>query len=154
MKKRITLSVLMTIAGCWLAAMAGPCVADALPARDIVCPRVTHVRIADPYAPSACSWYGGTLALKSSANLGPFSFDGSNVGIEMTCSSSSSGSFRVVLYRGNRVGDGTKIGGALFSRQGFTKATWSNVGSGNYYFAMSNAGGATVTSSDVAMYSW
>ncbi len=115
---------------------------------------VTHSKLRDPYEPSACSWYGASATFKYSTSLKVHNYDGSNVGIEMTCSSSKSGSFTVVLYRGTKADTKALIGSAQFSRNGFTKATWTNVGSGTYLFVLSGAGGTTITANDIAMYSW
>lgn len=98
------------------------------------------------------SWYGTTLRLSSSGRTSTSYFDGNNVGIEMTCSSSKDGYFSVQLKRAS---DGSTVGTASFKYNGFTKATWTNVGPDSYYFAFSKQiDGAIVTSSDVAMYSW
>ncbi len=115
---------------------------------------VTHSKLRDPYEPLACSWYGTSASFKNSVSLKAHNYDGSNVGIEMTCSSSRSGSFTVALYRGTKADTKALIGSAQFSRNGFTKATWTNVGSGTYHFVLSGAGGTTITANDIAMYSW
>ncbi len=115
---------------------------------------VTHSKLLDLYAPSTCSWYGGSASFRYSTSLQAHSFDGSNVGIEMTCSSTRSGSFTVYLYRGTKADTRVLIGSTQFSRNGFTKATWTNVGSGTYHFVLAGANGTTITANDIAMYSW
>ncbi len=99
------------------------------------------------------SWFGGVLSLGSSQRFGPCTFDGNNVGIEMTASCPRNGTFTVTLYRINPIKQ--RIGSATFKRNGFTKAVWENVGSGRYQFECTKSpDGATVTSNDVAIYSW
>lgn len=100
------------------------------------------------------SWYGTSMAFSRTAYTSEYSFDGTNVGIEMTCTSSKSGSFTVYLWR-KTIGGSERVGSASFNRNGFTKATWTNVGSGTYFFILSKANdGTVVTCSDIAMYSW
>lgn len=103
---------------------------------------------------STCSWYGGEATFTFTHTTTPRYYDGTNVGIEMTCSSSKDGSFVVELWRGSSKLGGSYVGRAEFSRQGFTKATWSNVGSGNYFFVFTNNAGTPITCSGIAMYSW
>lgn len=99
-------------------------------------------------------WYGDDLSLYTTHSFPELYFDGNNVGIEMTASCPSSGTFIVSLYRVVN-GRGTLVGSASFKRKGFTKATWEGVGSGTYRFVCKKpADGKLVTSSDVAMYSW
>lgn len=105
---------------------------------------------------STYSWYGSTLEVGgySSWTGATRYYDGSNVGIEMTCRSSGSGTFDVELHRGYIVFN-DYIGTVAFNVNGFTKGTWTNVGSGNYYFKFNNPRvGLNVYSNDVAMYSW
>ncbi len=107
-----------------------------------------------PQPPLARSWYGESLYLSKQSKSGSYYFDGNNIGIEMTASCSTGGSFTASLYRMNGA-NLSFIGSATFKRNGFTKATWSNVGSGTYRFVFTKTSdGSTVTSSDVAMYSW
>lgn len=114
---------------------------------------VTDDRTASLPAPR--SWYGSTMSLITTYSTASYYFDGNSVGIEMTCSSQRSGTFSVTLYRDVGSGSSQRIGTAAFNRNGFTKATWSGVGSGTYHFVMSKPNdGTRVTSSDVAMYSW
>lgn len=101
----------------------------------------------------ARSWYGRKLSLASRQVIGPNSFDGNSVGIEMTASCPKNGTFTVTLYRMNP--SKQRIGSATFKRNGFTKAVWEGVGSGNYLFECTKSpDGAMVTSKDVAVYSW
>lgn len=102
----------------------------------------------------ARSWYGSKLSLLTRAQTELKHYDGSSIGIEMTCSSASEGTFLVSLYRVES--SSTQfLGSATFKRRGFTKATWNGVGSGSYYFVFSKANdGTLVTSSDAATYSW
>ena len=78
---------------------------------------------------AACSWFGNPLTLSSYERFGSYSFDGSNVGLELTASCAKTGVFTVTLLR---VSDSStiRIGYASLKSNGFTKATWSNVGSG------------------------
>ncbi|MBM6816432.1 hypothetical protein H6A23_04525 [Olsenella uli] len=100
------------------------------------------------------SWYGSTMVLYTTFETASHHYDGSSVGIEMTCVSSSSGTFGVTLMRVEG-SSSASLGTATFMRNGFTKATWEGVGSGVYYFVMSKPlDGVRVTSSDIAMYSW
>lgn len=99
------------------------------------------------------SWYGESINFLSQQILGDYYFDGNSVGLELTASSASNGVFSVSLYR---VSSGVRFIGSIdFKRNGFTKGTWSNVGSGTYRFVLTKpADGFWVTSSDVALYSW
>lgn len=109
------------------------------------------------------SWFGSTLYFGGPEDITMLdgevrSYDGTNVGIEMTCSKSMGTTcddyFSVELWRG-KPGSGTYVGSAGFAREGFTKATWSNVGSGDYAFRFVKCPDTQVIqSSDVAMYSW
>lgn len=100
---------------------------------------------------STNSWYSSSLYLNSRSTIGQRYFDGNHVGIEMTAQCANDGVFTVSLYRSN----GSLIGSATFRRNGFTKATWLNVGSGNYFFVCeNNYDGKTIFSSDVQTYSW
>ncbi len=57
---------------------------------------------------STCSWYGGEATFTFTHTTTPRYYDGTNVGIEMTCSSSKDGSFVVELWRGSsKLGDRT-----------------------------------------------
>lgn len=117
-------------------------------------PIMSYSRQADAGMPSPLSWYGDDLSLYTTHSFPELYFDGNNVGIEMTASCPSSGTFIVSLYRVVN-GRGTLVGSASFKRKGFTKATWEGVGSGTYRFVCKKpADGKLVTSSDVAMYSW
>lgn len=100
------------------------------------------------------SWYGSTMNLVSTAFTASRYFDGSSLGIEMTCTSSMDGTFTVTLYKVAN-GQNVSMGSAYFKRIGFTKATWQGVGSGTYFFGFSKTfDGTRVSSSDVKMYSW
>lgn len=101
------------------------------------------------------SWYGGTLSFATEATGATRYYDGNSVGIEMTTVSQTVGAtdthFSVELHRG----DGTYVGSAALARNGRTRAVWTNVNSGYYYFKFVKASdGIWVTSSDVAMFSW
>ncbi|MCI8424242.1 MAG: hypothetical protein HFJ72_01060 [Adlercreutzia sp.] len=105
------------------------------------------------------SWFGSTLQLgfKSKHTGETRWYDGTNVGIEMTSASSvpssSTQTFNVELHRAHGITNDW-IGTAKFKVTGFTKATWTNVGSGNYYFVFNNQSNYSVKSNDVKMYSW
>lgn len=100
------------------------------------------------------SWYGASLALSRTSYTPTHYYDGNNVGIEMSCSSEKEGSFTVTLWR-SVTGNSERVGTAMFDRNGFTKATWSNVGPGSYYFIFTKASdGALVYCRDIGMYSW
>lgn len=113
---------------------------------------ISHVQ--ETQSISSRSWYGGEASLLFSYSTTPRSFDGANVGIEMTCTSTKAGSFTVELWRGSSRFSASRVGTANFSRQGFTKATWTNVGSGTYFFVFTNSAGTLIKCSDIAMYSW
>lgn len=102
---------------------------------------------------AACSWFGEPLTLNSYERFGRYTFDGSNVGLELTSSCAKSGFFTVTLLR---VSDAStvRIGSASLKSNGFTKATWSNVGSGQYMFEFRSNLGSVITAPTVAMYSW
>lgn len=102
---------------------------------------------------ASCSWFGEPLTLNSYERFGPYSFDGSNVGLELTSSCAKTGFFTVTLLR---VSDTStiRIGSASLKSNGFTKATWSNVGSGQYMFEFRSNLGSLITAPTVAMYSW
>lgn len=102
---------------------------------------------------TACSWFGEPLTLNSYERFGRYTFDGSNVGLELTSSCAKSGFFTVTLLR---VSDAStvRIGSASLKSNGFTKATWSNVGPGQYMFEFRSNLGSLITAPTVAMYSW
>lgn len=102
---------------------------------------------------AACSWFGKPLTLNSYERFGSYSFDGSNVGLELTSSCAKTGFFTVTLLR---VSDSstTRLGYASLKSNGFTKATWNNVGSGQYMFEFRSNLGSLITAPTVAMYSW
>ena len=102
---------------------------------------------------TACSWFGKPLTLNSYERFGSYSFDGSNVGLEFTSSCAKTGFFTVTLLR---VSDSStiRIGYASLKSNGFTKATWSNAGSGQYMFEFRSKPGSLITAPTVAMYSW
>lgn len=108
----------------------------------------------------AQSWYGSSLYLSATSYSGQKRYyDGNNVGIEMTCSAAGGSAcdsyFSVELHRKNSLLEDTYIGSAPFKRNGFSKATWSNVGSGNYFFKFVKCSDSqSISSNDVAMYSW
>ena len=102
---------------------------------------------------TACSWFGKPLTLNSYKRFGSYSFDGSNVGLEFTSSCAKTGFFTVTLLR---VSDSStiRIGYASLKSNGFTKATWSNAGSGQYMFEFRSNPGSLITAPTVAMSSW
>lgn len=116
---------------------------------------VSHVKAPGADVPTAYSWYGMNMSLINRYESPSYFFDGNNVGIEMTCSSATQGTFTVELQRRVSYNRYESLGTASFDRNGFTKATWEGVGSGTYRFVFSKASdGVWVTSSDVALYSW
>lgn len=103
--------------------------------------------------PTPYSWYGGSLHLVSKAVTTPLRyFDGSNIGIEMTCSADRHGSFEVTCCDAS----GACLGTRVFPYQGFLKRTWRMPRPGNYRFVFRKMYPdlVPVTSSDVKMYSW
>lgn len=101
------------------------------------------------------SWCGDTLAVQNSFTGQTRWYDGNNVGIEFTATSSSYGTLEVSLFRSTSWITNEYIGTGYHHYPGWNKTTWSNVGSGNYYFKFTNTGSnAWVYSNDVAMYSW
>lgn len=112
------------------------------------------------WGPMDCSWYGSSLYMYKTTSVTGSTryYDGSNVGIEMTCSTGGTNAcdsyFSVELHRVSGLSD-TYIGSAAFKRSGFTKATWTNVGSGYYYFKFVKCSDTqSISSNNVAMYSW
>lgn len=112
------------------------------------------------WGPMACSWYGSSLYMYKTTSVSGSTryYDGSNVGIEMTCTTGGTNAcdsyFSVELHRVSGFSD-TYIGSAAFKHNGFTKATWTNVGSGNYYFKFVKCSDTqSISSNSVAMYSW
>lgn len=96
------------------------------------------------------SWYGDELVFSISAATPLRYFDGSNVGIEVRAECPLGGTFSVGLYRNSNL-----IGIASLNRNGFSRAEWTGVGPGSYYFVFSKAAdGAKITCSNVAMFSW
>lgn len=99
------------------------------------------------------SWYGDSFTLKGKSWTSPSRYyEGSNIGIEMTCSSSVSGTLSVRCCSSS----GQCLGVRSFKYRGFTKATWSMPSPGTYYFRVEKTKLDTVpiSSSDVKMYSW
>lgn len=104
---------------------------------------------------SSRSWHGYTLVLSLNTRTPEWDFDGNNIGVEMTCTASRNDSFTVTLYRIGSNDAKERVGSADLRYQGFSKATWTNVGPGTYFFEFEKkADGITVFSSDVAAYSW
>ena len=96
------------------------------------------------------SWYGDKMVFTNSASTPLRYFDGSSVGIEVSASCPVGGTFSVGLYRNDNL-----IGIASLNRNGFSRAEWTGVGAGSYYFVFSKAAdGAKVTCSEIAMFSW
>ena len=102
---------------------------------------------------ASCSWFGEPLTLNSYKRFGSYSFDGSNVGLELSASCAKNGFFTVTLLRVSG-SSAIRIGSASLKSNGFTKATWSNVGSGQYMFEFRSNLGSLITAPTVAMYSW
>lgn len=99
------------------------------------------------------SWYGSSLRLASGKVATPYKYyDGANIGIEMTCTASQQGSFKVQCCNDS----GICLGSKQFAYKGFTKRTWRLPKQGRYRFIFekATADGVLVTSSDVKMYSW
>ena len=101
------------------------------------------------------SLHGFTLKLSFRQATPSWYFDGNNLAVEMTCAAPTGGSFSVTLYRISSSSAEEIVGSADLRYQGFSKATWTNVGPGTYFFEFEKkADGITVFSSDVAAYSW
>lgn len=99
------------------------------------------------------SWYGEPFSIVSGTKKTAVRyFDGSSVGLEMTSSATIQGTFSVSLYREG----GTLLGARQLKFNGFSKVTWSNVGSGRYFFSFTKttAPSVKVTTSQLKMYSW
>lgn len=118
--------------------------------------QITHNNAADLQDEvSLRSWHGYRLNLSLSARTPNWVFDGNNIAIEMTCTASRNDSFTTTLYRIGSSGAKERVGSADLKYQGFSKATWTNVGPGTYFFEFEKkADGITVFSSDAAAYSW
>lgn len=102
---------------------------------------------------AVCSWHAWQLSLTNKKVSSPSKyFDGNNIGLEMTCSSSISGTICVECIPE----EGGSLGVRYYPYKGFKKNTWKSNGSGQYHFCFYKSGNdvSTVTSSDVAMYSW
>lgn len=152
---KVSLQVSAVAVFLFLGMCFAPHVALASEAADLVIePNVSYSQLVETRIVLPRSWYGDSLRLLNTQYLQERYFDGNNVGIEMTASSPSDGTFSVSLYRIE--GEGSSfISSATFKRNGFTKATWEGVGPGTYRFVCKKAAdGKLVTSSDVAMYSW
>lgn len=121
---------------------------------------VSHERTIRPLGSTQVySWYGSELQFVTELAGTPRWYDGNSIGIEMTCSAITEGQldthFSVELWRGENTSNGTYIGSAALWRNGFSRAEWTNVGSGQYFFRFVKANdGIWVTSNDVAMFSW
>lgn len=108
--------------------------------------------LAIPVVAYASSYYS-TLTLSYQLRGTTRPYTGSNMHIYMTASAPVTPitTFKVELYRDKLIDD--YIGYSNFPRNGSKTATWSNVGSGSYYFFFSKANdGFTVTSNNVHMY--
>ena len=102
------------------------------------------------HASTERSWYGDSFSFSRSYSTSSHYYDGSSVGIEVTASCPSKGSFSVMLYR-----NGSFISSATLNRNGFSRAEWKNVGPGSYSFTFSKSNDGTIVKcSDVAMFSW
>lgn len=95
------------------------------------------------------AWYGASCTFSDSWSSPRRYYDGENVGIEMSTQSSGAGSFTVQLYKSNRL-----IGSKAVTKNGFARATWENVGSGEYHFKFVDRSGSRIACSDIAMFSW
>lgn len=118
----------------------------------------------DSYGRSLYSWFGSSLDMSNTTEMSGAThyYYGNNLGIEMSCYTKGSSSkcdtyFSVELHRltGSYYDVDEYVGSAAFKRNGFTKATWTNVGSGRYYFKFRKCpDGQSIHSDSVAMYSW
>lgn len=96
---------------------------------------------------STCSSYESSGWFENTYKAPERSYDGNNIAITITAHNSVpthiNTTFTVTLYRKNWIGS-SKIGSATFDRDcvGQT-ATWTNVGSGTYYFVFSKQGDGT-----------
>lgn len=123
---------------------------------------VTHdptESIFDNLSESERSWYGSSLEFSGTHIGSKRYYDGNNIGIEMRCYQTGTypcdTHFSVELHRSNYIWEDTYIGSAAFNRSGFTKATWTNVGGGTYFFKFVKCNdNMTVRARNVAMYSW
>lgn len=116
---------------------------------------VLLVLVLMPMVVFASSYYS-SLSFKGEYDGPVRSYDGNNVGIELTayCQNlvNASDYFDVQLFRKGLFS--TYIGTASFLRNGFGSNTWTSVGSGNYYFAFRKTrDGVVVNSDDVYMFS-
>ncbi len=111
--------------------------------------------LALPAIAYASSYYS-TLSFSYQLKGATRSYTGTNMNICMTAKApvTSITTFTVKLYRDRTwpIPD-DYIGYSTFPRNGSKTATWTNVGSANYYFFFSKANdGVTVTSNNVHMY--
>ena len=84
------------------------------------------------------------------------SFNGSNINLKTVSKSSghtaaSSRYFTVALYRKNTIGS-SYVGEASFLRDGTSNKTWTNVGSGKYYFYFSKGFDGRYVKGTATMY--
>lgn len=103
-------------------------------------PVVTHDKDEYPIDPTGLtSSYSSTLVLGVPSHVGITRYySGTNISISMDAYTTGSGgncdpSFSVELHRAHGFYS-EYIGSAAFWRDGYSKATWSNVGPGDYYF--------------------
>ncbi|MBM6688827.1 hypothetical protein H6A35_08120 [Collinsella tanakaei] len=137
-------------AGFILAAGCMPNVATAADITQIqeVTEPMIHMTQISPY-----SWYGESFSISyGKKQTATKYFDGSNIGIELTCSAPIAGVFRVSLVSST----GVEMGARSISYQGYTNVSWLNVPAGRYYFLFTKQSDPhiTVTADQLAMFSW
>lgn len=99
------------------------------------------------------SWYGSSMTLvQGSYRTAAQYYDGSYIGVEMTCSATRDGSFDVTCCKSG----GSCLETKTMSYRGFTKRTWRSFGPGTYYFVFTKRvdDRVVVKSTDVKTYSW
>lgn len=108
------------------------------------------------------SSYSSSLSFDSNLHGQARSFDGQNLTMSIDAYSTTSGTtypassyFTATLYRYHSWASDDYIGSASYKRDGYTSKTWSNVGSGSYYWDFSKAidgWWVKADSGDVKMY--
>lgn len=105
------------------------------------------------------SSYWSTLSFKGEHRGATRWYSENNVGISMTAYTTTPQQphhatiFAAELYRKNFIGF-SFIGEATFPRNGYNSSTWTNVGSGNYYYWFIKArDGVVVRSNNVHLFS-
>lgn len=102
------------------------------------------------------SSYTSTLYFDSTLTGDTRYYNGNNITLSISAytgyGQATGGNFSASLYRKNMI-TSDYIGKAYYTRNGYSTNTWSNVGSGNYYFYFSKAiDGVEVYSNSVSMY--